>query len=923
MQLLVLVLGMLLMARVTGIAGSLHLQATAKNDVIDVPTAEPTEQPTETMVPSEMPTEQPTELPTSSTPTVTPTMVPTVVPSEMPTEQPTESKVPSEMPTAQPTEVPTSSTPTVTPTMVPTEVPSEIPSLQPTETPTITPSVTPTEVPSEVPTTSPTTLPTEQPTVEPTSDVPTHVPTIAPTMVPTEVPSEIPSLQPTVEPTSDVPTHMPTIAPSMTPTEVPSEMPSLQPTVEPTSDAPTIVPTIAPSVTPTEVPSTIPTLAPSNEPTIFPSTAEPSYHPTHIPSEAPSEVPTHLPTDEPSTHPSDIPTCKPTEAPSTAEPSNEPTQFPSTADPTVEPTIVPTLFPSRNPSFKPSPAPTQVPTISFEPTSSPTKQNEPIVSWKSSLLIENVDDGTLSDAARTSIQNATALGMGVLFKELEFVSDFIVVTASRVSFPIIVHSSNVKNFMITFETTVSMNSYPYRDADEVYTVLVGNLNKSINDNTFDEYLQSSSRINGATALYHSNCTNAQYSRPTVDHPKVEPSSGNDALTAGAISGIVFGFIAAIAIIYFGIQLYHKRRGNTDAAFQRWQTHVKNAFDPANVTPNGAPTPALSQMHTGVELNTYLEQYGDPTAVHSAMTPIQTTPDMGLNPMISAERHRSMVSPNSSIPLNQYEMQTLERLQNLERIRLQQLNTNVTTSPLAPHTMTSNMNNMMLTSGTTSPHPPPPPPSSRARKDSNQNSVTPSATPGSLVSPGGEARQIAVPFALPGMSSPAQAALRRASLNPLNAIKRPESVRMQQSNGAPGSGVETYAYSSPTVGQFSTNIDASSGASQYYDDNQYGTSSTPFQQGHSDISYGSVSSPMSEDTSQQSISSRSGGAGRGGRGGGANIAAMARRKSQVGILQGVSHSAVALSQSPTTPSMSIDGTQDASPPSRDRRSQRYK
>ena len=880
MQLLVLVLGMLLMARVTGIAGSLHLQATAKNNVTDVPTAEPTEQPTETMVPSEMPTEQPTELPTSSTPTVTPTMVPTVVPSE-------------------------------------------IPSLQPTETPTITPSVTPTEVPSEVPTTSPTTLPTEQPTVEPTSDVPTHVPTIAPTMVPTEVPSEIPSLQPTVEPTSDVPTHMPTIAPSMTPTEVPSEMPSLQPTVEPNSDAPTIVPTIAPSVTPTEVPSTIPTLAPSNEPTIFPSTAEPSYHPTHIPSEAPSEVPTHLPTVEPSTHPSDIPTCKPTEAPSTAEPSNEPTQFPSTADPTVEPTIVPTLFPSRNPSFKPSPAPTQVPTISFEPTSSPTKQNEPIVSWKSSLLIENVDDGTLSDAARTSIQNATALGMGVLFKELEFVSDFIVVTASRVSFPIIVHSSNVKNFMITFETTVSMNSYPYRDADEVYTVLVGNLNKSINDNTFDEYLQSSSRINGATALYHSNCTNAQYSRPTVDHPKVEPSSGNDALTAGAISGIVFGFIAAIAIIYFGIQLYHKRRGNTDAAFQRWQTHVKNAFDPANVTPNGAPTPALSQMHTGVELNTYLEQYGDPTAVHSAMTPIQTTPDMGLNPMISAERHRSMVSPNSSIPLNQYEMQTLERLQNLERIRLQQLNTNVTTSPLAPHTMTSNMNNMMLTSGTTSPHPPPPPPSSRARKDSNQNSVTPSATPGSLVSPGGEARQIAVPFALPGMSSPAQAALRRASLNPLNAIKRPESVRMQQSNGAPGSGVETYAYSSPTVGQFSTNIDASSGASQYYDDNQYGTSSIPFQQGHSDISYGSVSSPMSEDTSQQSISSRSGGAGRGGRGGGANIAAMARRKSQVGILQGVSHSAVALSQSPTTPSMSIDGTQDASPPSRDRRSQRYK
>ncbi len=500
--------------------------------------------------------------------------------------------------------------------------------------------------------------------------------------------------------------------------------------------------------------------------------------------------------------------------------------------------------------------------------------------------------GTLDDAAKKSIQNATALGMQVRYSELEFDSDVIQSTAVLSS--AVVTTSNSKNFIVTLKTTVSMNNYPYSSAMKVYTVLVGNLNKSISDNTFDKNLLTSSRINGATILYSANCTKAQYSEPTVKNPTDE-SSSSDALSAGAIVGIVVGLIAGVVVMFLGIQFYYKRRGSTSAAFQRWQTHAKNAFDPANITPMSAPGATdhatLSQMHTGVELNAYLAQYGDPAAVHLSMTPVQTTPDAGLNPMISAERHRSMASSESTIPLNQLEMQTLERLQNLERIRLQQLNSSATTSP----------GDLTYNPMAGSPPPPPPPPPGRARKVTTPSSTT--TTPSAVAGTSGEARQIAVPFALPGLGSPAQAAMRRASLNPINAVpmgQRPVSVQMQQSSVRAESADTSYSYENS---------------------NEYGTSSVPFQQGFGDSEYGS---PMNDDVSSPSspsTSSRIGGAGRGGRGGGANIAAMARRKSQVGILQGVSSSAVAaLSLTPTTPT---SDSQDALPPSRDRRSQRYK
>jgi len=757
---------------------------------------------------------------------------------------------------------------------------------------------------------------TYEPTMQPT-ETPSQVPSVLPTFMPTEAPS----MTPTEVPTSDTPTFMPTEAPSMTPTEVP------------TSDTPTFMPTEAPSMTPTEIPTSIPTILPSSKPTESPSTTEPTKIPTNIPSETPTNQPTDKPTEAPSNSPTDTPTFKPTEAPATVDPSSEPTQVPSTADPTIEPSLIPTLSPSRNPSLRPSHAPTRTPTISLRPTFVPTKQNQPIISWESTLQIENVDDGTLSDAAKNSIQNATALGMGVLYKELEFVSDYIAQSATRKLFSGIVTASNLKNFKVILRTTVNMNDYPYHDSKEAYATLVGNLNKSINDNAFDEYLLASSLINGATSLYHSNCTGAQYSKLTVKNPNAKTSSSSTS-TAGLVSGVVVGCVAGIVLIYFGSRLYRKRRGNTSAAFERWQKHAKNAFDPASVTPNADPAvmshETLSQMHTGVELNTYLEQYGDPTARHLVMTPIQTTPDVGLNPMISAERHRSMASPDSSIPLTQFEMQTLERLQNLERIRLQQLNTNLTTSPLAPVTAASSgMNNVEYSpmSPSESNMPPPPPP--RIRKGTTPNSTTQSTTPRAVVSPSGEARQIAVPFALPGMGSPALAALRRASLNPVNTIpmgQRPGSVHMQQNNNRPGSDIETNAFSSPSSGQYISSGTAPSDTDYHYDDtNRYGNSSAPFQQqGYGGNNYeANVMNPISDDVPQQSVSSRSGGAGRGGRGGGANIAAMARRKSQVGILQGVSNSATALSHASPTATNIIDATQDAAPPSREKRIQRHK
>jgi hypothetical protein len=531
-----------------------------------------------------------------------------------------------------------------------------------------------------------------------------------------------------------------------------------------------------------------------------------------------------------------------------------------------------------------------MPTISLEPTSVPTTQNEPIISWESTLYIDNVSGGTLDDAAKKSIQNATALGMQVRYSELEFVSDVIQSTAVYSS--AVVTTSNSKNFIVTLQTTVSMNNYPYDSAMKVYTVLVGNLNKSISDNTFDKNLLTSSRINGATILYSANCTKAQYSDPTVKNP-TDKSSSSDALSAGAIGGIVVGLVAGVVVVFLGIQFYYKRRGSTSAAFQRWQTHAKKAFDPANITPMSAPGATdhatLSQMHTGVELNAYLAQYGDPAAVHLTMTPVQTTPDAGLNPMISAERHRSMASSVSTTPLNQLEMQTLERLQNLERIRLQQLNSSATTSP----------SDLTYNPMAGSPPPPPPPPPGRTRKVTTPSSTTTTPSAGTVAGPSGEARQIAVPFALPGLGSPAQAALRLASLNPINAVpmgQRPASVQMQQS---------------------SVRVESADTSYSYENSNEYSASSVPFQQGFGEREYGS---PMSDDVSSPSTSSRIGGAGRGGRGGGANIAAMARRKSQVGILQGVSSSAVAaLSQTPTTPT---SDSQDAPPPSRDRRTQRY-
>ena len=103
---------------------------------------------------------------------------------------------------------------------------------------------------------------------------------------------------------------------------------------------------------------------------------ENSEAPTDVPSSSPSASPTSKPSLSPSQHPSVSPSQSPTMRPSSS-PSASPTSKPSVS-PSQQPSVSPTASPTASPTVSHRPSigsehPTVGPTLSFPPTSAPTR----------------------------------------------------------------------------------------------------------------------------------------------------------------------------------------------------------------------------------------------------------------------------------------------------------------------------------------------------------------------------------------------------------------------------------------------------------------------------------------------------------------------------------------------------------------------
>jgi tripeptidyl-peptidase-1 len=319
------------------------------------------------------------------------------------------------------------------------------------------------------------------------------------------------------------------------PTSAPTTMsPSFDPTMSPTVEM-----SVAPTKTPTWAPTTSPTYANTNTPTMIP-TVSPTMTPTYTMTNVPTMDPTYMTTSGPTIAPTTTPSAAPTIA--------------VTASPTVAPTVAPSLYPSLQPSV----------------------QALPVLSFTSSLSLDNVyatltsaNVYTLTTGQLTSISDAAAASMSQAENAVTVTSYTVVPNAVPA-----VGTQNIRSgakkladtqvlSSVQAQLTTSVLVLPEQSANTLYVALSASLTVAVQgvNNAYDTYLQAYAQEQGAAASFAMTTATAVTNGPEVlvlaptAMPTKAPSGSSTAahstaIIAGSVVGGVIGLVVLLAIIYY-------------------------------------------------------------------------------------------------------------------------------------------------------------------------------------------------------------------------------------------------------------------------------------------------------------------------------------------------------------------------------------
>jgi hypothetical protein len=264
-----------------------------------------------------------------------------------------------------------------------------------------------------------------------------------------------------------------------------------------------------------------------------------------------------------------FPTSKPTASP-VSHPTGLPTSFP-----TSYPSSIPSSQPSSSPSIstKPSPMP------SFVPTLAPSVQTLPELIFTSNITLTGITTTSLGASDQQAIVNATATSMDIPMASVTYTgavagssSSSAVINSKTMRGSInIIRSSSTSIIAIT-ETSQLIEDG--QNATALYNSLVNKLSVAVSTGTFTQTLNSVSVAYGATQTASAVATSVSSSQPTVEEVPTTSSSSSSsslALSAGALSGIVIGSVAAVALcifgVYYAIYIYRPSLPSSSSASQ--------------------------------------------------------------------------------------------------------------------------------------------------------------------------------------------------------------------------------------------------------------------------------------------------------------------------------------------------------------------
>ena len=232
--------------------------------------------------------------------------------------------------------------------------------------------------------------------------------------------------------------------------------------------------------------------------------------------------------------------------------NNTTTPSASTSLPTAVPSFAPTalsLAPTasptaRFPTFAPTQqvSPTASPTASF-PTFTPTQQVSPIMSFISTITLDQVTSSSLSDSDQQAIIAAAALSMQVADNQVVIIK--IILSTSERLRDLEVEVAATNTFNVQTQTSVIVASSS--QASSFYQIYSSRLIPTI----FNTNLPSAAQTYNAKSL--SSATAATITSKSYTY--ATPSSNDDNnLSGGAIAGIVIGVIIGVGLLN-GIMWY--------------------------------------------------------------------------------------------------------------------------------------------------------------------------------------------------------------------------------------------------------------------------------------------------------------------------------------------------------------------------------
>jgi hypothetical protein len=291
-----------------------------------------------------------------------------------------------------------------------------------------------------------------------------------------------------------------------------------------------------------------------------------------------------------------FPTSKPTASP-VSHPTGLPTSFP-----TSYPSSIPSSQPSSSPSIstKPSPMP------SFVPTLAPSVQTLPELIFTSNITLTGITTTGLGASDQQAIVNATATSMDIPMASVTYTgavagssSSSAVINSKTMRGSInIIRSSSTSIIAITKTSQLIEDG---QNATALYNSLVNKLSVAVSTGTFTQTLNSVSVAYGATQTASAVATSVSSSQPTVEEVPTTSSSSSSSssldLSAGAVSGIVIGSVAAVALCIFGayyaIYIYRPALPSSSSASQSSPSASSSVSPPPSSSSRAAPPPSPS------------------------------------------------------------------------------------------------------------------------------------------------------------------------------------------------------------------------------------------------------------------------------------------------------------------------------------------